>query len=203
MRPRHWLPKVVARADVSPAALVMAHRALLKLPPPVCERLWAHSYGLSLFGAFDWVSAGEENGTFRGASWKSTGGYWDETRGYAAINAAWCQSQDDMDAVVFHEIGHALSINILPKPHRTPSFRAGWTTGRKRVRARFPAAYAGQTHMGVFCIQWTRAVQEVWAECFAWLMGARSQTHPTFAECFPECLDLVRADIAPLMEQAA
>lgn len=182
----HWLPRVTAHSDVEPEAVARVHHAMRLLPEPVADLLWPVS--VAVRADFPWT---HRNDTYD-MEWKDTGGYWHHDNRAAVINAAWCSTQPLMDAVVLHELGHALSLYILPKPHRDVAFREAWKIGSRRVREEFPEDYRARRGLGVFCIHWTRGIQEVWAEGFAWILGARETTHEDFGRVYAECMEMVR-----------
>lgn len=193
-----WLPAIAARGDVSPESVAMAHRSLQKIPPPIIRALAKIRASVSIWQGFpkEWDYA-----PYGHRSWDTCGGYWDASGAWAVVNAAWCRTQGHMDAVVVHELGHALSINVLPRPHRDAPFREAWKAGRDEIRRRWPDATEGDG-MKVFDLHWTRGTQEVWAECFAWILGARACTHPAFGEVFADCLRLVSAEMDAIMGAA-
>lgn len=192
----HWLPKVSARSDVKPEALIMVHKSLVKLPEYVTEALWSGSAGVSVRADFPWDDEETGGQNYHGQSWHECGGYWNGS--WAIVNAGWCRSQAEMDAVVHHEFGHALSEVVLEAPHRRPEFREAWSEGRRTIKERWPADYEARERMGVFCLHWTRGVQEVWAEAFAWIQRSRATTHPAFGEVFARCIALVKDDLRTL-----
>lgn len=185
----YWLPRVTARSDVPSEVVARAYHALRLLPEHVADQLWP--VWVAVRSEFPW---NEECDTY-GQAWRDTGGYWNQANRCAVINGAWCSTQPLMDAVVLHELGHALSLYVLPRPHRTAEFRAAWKAGCQRVRREFPEHYRRHRGLGVFCIHWTRGIQEVWAEGFAWTLGAREATHPDFGRVYAECLDMVAATL--------
>lgn len=201
--PTYCLPYLAATADTPAEAVAMAHRSLQRLPASVVAALWQKKYGVYVKASFaGWDDVPGAQKPYGHPNWSTCGGYWDEDIGYAVVNAQWCRTQGHMDAVVIHEFGHALSINVLGRPHRRAPFRTAWKVGRDRIRERWPADFASKNGLGIFTIQWTRAVQETWAECFTWLMGARACTHPAFGEIFTECLERVLADLSALGRDA-
>lgn len=187
----YWLPRVTAHPDVPGRVLMWVHEALTVLPEHVADRLWP--CGVSVRATFPWDSLCQH-----GISWKEVGGYWNSDTRYAVINAQWCTSREAAAAVVLHELGHGMSIDMLDKPHRGPAFRAAWSAARQEVKRRHPSDYTDFRALGCYCQQWTRAVQEVWAEAFAWIYGARCMTHPAFGKVFADCITLVRADLDAL-----
>lgn len=191
----YWLPRVCAHPDVSSEVLAWAHESMKVLPEHVAKALWP--CGVSVRD-FPW-----DHECGDGRPWKDVGGYWSSETMYAMVNAAYCKTPETTAAVVLHELGHGLSIDVLPKPHRDAAFRAAWSTGRKRVKQRYPSDYEAYEGLGVFCGHWTQAVQEVWAEGFAWIFGARIETHPAFADVFHECVALVSAEIDTLSDAGA
>lgn len=196
MSERQCLPYITAQRGVSPDVVALAHVSLQRLPAAVVDALWRKRFGVYIRADFaDWDTAEGAAKPYGHPNWSTCGGYWDESIGYAVVNAAWCHNQGRMDAVVVHEFGHALSINILGRPHRKATFRAAWKRGRDAIRQWFPTHYASKEGLGIYTIQWTRAVQETWAECFAWMLGARATTHPAFGDVFAECIATVSTDM--------
>ena len=189
---QHWLPKMSAKADAPPEAVASVHRSLQRLPVALTELLWAHNIGVSVRASFPW----DAETAHPGQAWKDCGGYYNEATGYCVVNAAWMKGQADFDAVIYHEIGHALSYRAFPRAHNDPGFRAAWSVGRKRIAERWPDAYKSGLNMGVYTTHWTRGVQEVWAEAVAWMLDARVTTHPAFGEVFRECVEIVRERLA-------
>lgn len=188
----YWLPKVSAHMDAPPKAVASVHRALQRLPEALSELLWAHNVGVSVRASFPW----DADTRHPGQAWKDCGGYYSEATGYCIINAAWMNGQAEYDAVIYHEIGHALSYRAFGRAHNDKDFRAAWSQGRKRVVKQWPEAHHAGLGMGVYTTHWTRGVQEVWAESVAWMMDARCTTHGAFGEVFAECIAIVRARLA-------
>lgn len=193
----YMLPRVYADSTVTAASVGRAHRALCLLPEHVAGLLRDASVGVYLRADFPW-----EEGNQHGEPWSECGGYWSSSSGFLVINTSWCTRQGLMNAVVFHEVGHALSIDVLAKPHRVDEFRAAWSRGRAAVAKRWPDDYRAQRMMGVYCGHWTRGVQEVWADAFCWLMGAKRTIHPSFASVFTDCLELVHYALAATTPKA-
>lgn len=193
---RWCLPIVVAHNDVPAEAVRMVHKSLGLLPRAACTALWTKKHGVFLRRDFD--SLGATADPYTGGAWSDHGGYWDGDSGYAVINAAWCHSQARMDGVVVHEFGHALSIDVLPRPHRSDAFRAAWRRGCAILRERYPADVAACVRMGIYALHWTQGVQEVWADAFAWLLDARGTIDPAFGVIFADCIALVEAEVSAL-----
>ncbi len=186
----HSLPLVCAAEDVNPEAVARVHKSLRKLPAHLAATFIAQRVGIFIRSDFSW-----DGGNMFGAPWGDCGGYWDSGTRYGVINAAWCKRQNLMDAVVIHELGHALSIDVLEKPYRTAAFREAWSLGRAEVARRWPAEYRAKRGMGVYCIHWTNAVAEVWADSFCWILGTRRTIHTAFGSVFAECVELVRPHV--------
>lgn len=192
------LLKVCAHDDVPAEALGRAHKAMRLLPEHVVTQLWGARAGVFLRADFPW-----DNDNRFGAPWAECGGYWDSGTRYAVINASWCTRQSLMTAVVTHELGHALSIDVLAKPHRDAAFRDAWSRGRAEIASRWHDDYRQRRNMGVYCLHWTQGVAEVWADAFCWLLGAKRTIHPAFGRVFSECIELVSPHVHPTTRTAA
>lgn len=177
--------------DARPEKAAMVLEALCTLPGPLADLCFRRNVTVQVRPSFAGWLEHDPPGWPKGTGYDDTMGVYQPDRKEITLAAHLIPSVEHARAVIFHELGHALSMSLLDDPYWRPDFRRAWSTGRARVKERWPADVLARRALGIFCLHWRVATAEVWAESVSWILGARVLTHHQFGDVFRECVDLV------------